>query len=188
MSQIRSSKTERFIALLRGINVTDRNMIPMADLRALCTKNGMAGVETYIQSGNLIFSAAGKPELLEAEIERLIERRFKFSIPVIVRRASAWPAYIESNPFPDESKAEGNRVMLALSKRPPVSGAVDGLRARAANGERVEQTGDALWIYFPGGSGTSKLSPGLLDRLVGSPVTTRNWRTVLKLGEMTEKS
>ena len=180
-------KGERFIALLRGINVTGRNMIPMAELRTLCTKNGMTAVETYIQSGNLLFSAAGKPESLETELEDLIERRFKFRIAVIVRRASAWPAYIESNPFPDESAAEGNRVMLALSKRPPAPGAAPGLCARAANGERLEQVGDALYIYFPNGSGTSKLSPAVFDRLVGSPVTTRNWRTVLKLGEMTER-
>lgn len=183
-----TKKHQRFIALLRGINVTGRNMIPMADLRAVCSKNGMGSVETYIQSGNLIVSASGSRESLEGELESLIERRFKLAIPVIVRRASDWPAYIEANPFSEESKTQGNLVMLALSKRPPVEGAVEGLRARAANGERVEQVGDGIWIHFPGGSGRSKLSPALFDRLAGSPVTTRNWRTVLKLREMTEEA
>ena len=179
-------KEDRFIALLRGINVSGRNMIPMADLRAICTKSGMTGVESYIQSGNLVLSAAGKPEAIEAEIEGLIERRFKLSIPVIVRRASAWPAYIRGNPFSGESRTEANRVMLALSKRAPIPDAVEALQARAAAGERVRQAGDALWIHFPGGSGTSKLSPSVFDRLVGSPVTLRNFNTVLKLGEMAE--
>ena len=148
----------------------------------------MTDVETYIQSGNLVLSAAGKPEAIEAEIEGLIERRFRLSIPVIVRRASAWPAYIRSNPFVEESRTEANRVMLALSKRAPLPGAVEGLQERATNGERVKQAGDALWIHFPNGSGTSKLSPSVLDRLAGSPVTVRNFRTVLKLGEMTEET
>ena len=183
-----TKKSERFIALLRGINVSGRNMIPMADLRAICSKSGMTGVETYIQSGNLVLSAAGKPEAIEAEIEGLIERRFELSIPVIVRRASAWPAYIRSNPFAKESRTEANRVMLGLSKRTPLPGAVEGLQERAANGERVKQAGDALWIHFPNGSGTSKLSPSVFDRLVGSPVTIRNFNTVVKLGEMTEEA
>jgi uncharacterized protein (DUF1697 family) len=74
--------------------------------------------------------------------------------------------------------------MLALSKAPPNPGAVEGLRERAAGGECVAQAGDALWIHYGAGVAGSKLTPALLDRLVGSPVTTRNWRTVLKLGEM----
>lgn len=67
---------------------------------------------------------------------------------------------------------------------PPRDDAVDGLRERAVNGERVRRVGDVLWIHYPGGAGRSKLSPGLLDRFVGSPVTTRNWRTVRKLAEL----
>ena len=60
------------------------------------------------------------------------------------------------------------------------------LQAYAAGGERITQVGDALWIHYPNGSGRSKLSPALLDRLAGSPVTTRNWRTALKLHELAQ--
>jgi uncharacterized protein (DUF1697 family) len=78
--------------------------------------------------------------------------------------------------------------MLALSKAAPKSDAVKGLRERAANGERVIRVGDALWIHFRSGVARSKLSPALLDRLAGSPVTTRNWRTVLKLDELARQA
>jgi uncharacterized protein (DUF1697 family) len=60
------------------------------------------------------------------------------------------------------------------------------LQPYAADNERIKQVGDALWIHYSSGSGRSKLSPTVLDRLVGSPVTTRNWRTVLKLNELVE--
>ena len=180
-------KPERFIALLRGINVTGRNKVPMADLRTLCSKNGMTEVETYIQSGNVVLSADCSADALESNLEKLIEKKFKLTIPVIVRRASDWPAYMKGNPFPDASVTEGNLVMLALSKRKPNADALEGLRARAVSGEKIERVGDALWIHFDKGVANSKLSPGLLDRLVGSPVTTRNWRTVLKIGEMTKE-
>ena len=65
-----------------------------------------------------------------------------------------------------------------------LEGVVDELREHATNGERIHLAGDALWIHYVGGVGRSKISPGLLDRIVGSPVTTRNWRTAVKLAEM----
>lgn len=173
-----------FVALLRGINVSGHNGVPMAELRSLCVGLGWGDVQTYIQSGNVVFRADGAAAALEEELERAIERRFGFPVPVMVRAAADWPGYVEGNPYPEASGAEPNRVMLALSKAPPKEGAVEGLRERAADGERIARVGDALWIHYAGGSGKSKLTPALLDRLVGSPVTTRNWRTVLRLGEL----
>jgi uncharacterized protein (DUF1697 family) len=176
--------TQSFIALLRGINVSGANKLPMTDLRDLCAGLGWQAVQTYIQSGNLIFQADAATGQLEADLERAIAGRFGLNIAVMVRAAAAWPAYVAGNPFPGPSQEAPNLVMLALSKAPPAPDAVAKLRERAAAGEQIDRVGDALWIYFAGGSGRSKLSPALLDRLVGSPVTTRNWRTVLKLGEL----
>jgi uncharacterized protein (DUF1697 family) len=176
--------TATFIALLRGINVTGHNKIPMPELRTLCEGLGWGAVQTYIQSGNLVFHADGAPEALEAELERAITGRFGLTIPVIVRAAASWPGYVADNPFPEASDREPNLVMLALSKAAPKADAAERLRERAASGERIAQTGDAIWVHYPQGVGTSKLSPALFDRLVGSPVTARNWRTTLKLGEL----
>ena len=173
-----------FIALLRGINVGGRNKVPMPELRAVCGDLGWEGVATYIQSGNVVFRAGGRPASLEGELERAIEERFDLSVSVVVRAAADWPDYVTGNPFPKASESEPNLVMLALSKEPPKQDAVECLRERAADGERIERFDDALWIHYAGGSGRSKLSPSILDRLVGSPVTTRNWRTVLKIEEL----
>lgn len=179
---------DTFIALLRGINVSGRNKIPMPELRSLCAGLGWQDVQSYIQSGNLVFQAGTTPANLEADLERAIERRFGLSIPVIIRAGADWPAYLKGNPYPEASQSEPNLVLLALSKAPPNREAVEGLRERALNGERIVQVGDALWIHYRGGVGKSKLSPALLDRLVGSPVTGRNWRTVLKLDELARHS
>ena len=173
-----------FVALLRGVNVGGNNAIPMSALCSLCHEIGYGNVQSYIQSGNLVFSAAGSQPALEAELEAEIERRFGLSIPVVVRAAADWHSYVQNSPFPEASRAEPNRVMLALSKRPPKLNAAHDLCERATNGERVIQAGDALLIHFPGGVAKSKLTPSLLDRVVGSSVTMRNWRTVVKLGEM----
>lgn len=173
-----------FVALLRGINVSGRNMIPMAELRAVCAELGWRGTRSYIQSGNLLFVAEGETAVLEHTLEQAIQHRFNLQVPVIVRATAVWPDYISGNPFPQASQAEANRVMLALAKSLPLPDAVERLQERAATQERIKQSGDALWIHFGDGIHSSKLTTALLDRLVGSPVTMRNWRTVLKIGEM----
>jgi len=171
----------KFIGLLRGINVGGRNKIPMSELRLLCEEIGWSAVQSYIQSGNLVFSAPAESAALEIDLEKAIDRRFGLSVPVLVRAAAGWSTYGGSNPFHEVSETEPNLVALALSKTPPKADAAIRLRERAADGEQIVQIGDALWIYFKVGVGRSKLSPTLLDRLVGSPVTMRNWRTVLEL-------
>ncbi|HEY3863712.1 MAG TPA: DUF1697 domain-containing protein [Verrucomicrobiae bacterium] len=178
------AKKRAFIALLRGINVSGRNMIPMIELRALCAKLKWGDVQTYIQSGNVIFTADSSAAMLETELERGIEKRFGFPIPVIVRAAVDWPVYMEGNPFPEVTEAEGNRLYLVLSKAPPKPDAAKALQERAAHGEHVRQVGGAVWIRFCASAADSKLSPALLDRLTGSTATARNWRTVLKLHQM----
>lgn len=176
--------SDTFLALLRGINVGGVR-IPMAELRALCEEDlGWGEVRTYIQSGNVIFEADGDAAGHEEALERAVADRFGRSVPVLVRAAADWPGYVASNPFPGASEREANLVMLALSKEPPKPDAVEALLERAAGGERVARAGGALWIHFASGSARSKLTPTVLDRLVGSPVTTRNWRTVLKLDEL----
>jgi uncharacterized protein (DUF1697 family) len=175
---------EKFVALLRGINVSGRNKVPMAELREVAEVLGLAHARTYIQSGNLLFEADLQPARIEERLEAAIADRFGLSIPVIVRSASQWPGYLAGNPFPQAAEAEPNRLMLMLSKSPPLAGAGGAIRERARDGEQVGLIGDALWVHFPSGAGTSRLSPSLIDRLVGSPVTARNWRTVLKLQEM----
>ena len=177
-------QTDKHVGLLRGINVSGRNLIRMADLCQLATELGFREIQSYIQSGNLVFYSDARPAALERDLESAMERRFNLKIPVIVRTATEWGAYVAGNPFPEESALEPNRVMLALAKLPPKPAAVTELRARSAGGESIIQVGDALWIHFPGGVGSTKISPALLDRLAGSPVTMRNWRTVLKLNEM----
>lgn len=173
----------RHVALLRAVNVGGRTL-PMAELRALAGEIGWADAATYIQSGNLLFTAEGERAALEAKLEAAIAARFDMEVPAIVRTAAEWARYPAGCPFPEAAEAEPNRLMLYLSKRPPAAGAADSIAARASAGERVALAGDALWIHFPAGSGTSKLTPSSVDRAVGSPATSRNHRTVAKLLEM----
>jgi uncharacterized protein (DUF1697 family) len=173
-----------FIALLRGINVGGHKKIAMAELRALCADCGCASVQSYIQSGNLVFASPGAEAAIAADLEAAIAARFGFAVDVLVRSAQKWPTLRKGNPFPQATATEPNLVLMALAKRSPHKEAVAALREHARSGERIESAGEAIWFHFPQGVARSKLSPALIDRLVGSPVTARNVRTVDKLAEL----
>jgi len=175
------------VALLRGINVGGGNKIPMAELRQVAGDLGWTKPETYIQSGNLLFEASGSGAKLETALEAAIKQRLGLEIPVIVRSAADWPAYVAANPFPEAGEAETNRLMLLLSKQPPKPDSALAIQERAKNGERVRIAAGAIWIHYPDGAGTSKLTSALIDRLVGSPATARNWRTIIKLSDMLDR-
>jgi uncharacterized protein (DUF1697 family) len=173
-----------FIALLRGINVGGHNRVPMSDLRAIATGLGWSDVRTYIQSGNLVFRSAASKDRIESALEEAIERRFRLQIPVIARSAEDWATYAKADPFPRARQKQPKFILLGLSKKPPAFRAVLALQERALQGEQIISSGDALWIHFAEGVARSKLTPALLDRVVGSPVTLRNWLTVTKLDEL----
>jgi uncharacterized protein (DUF1697 family) len=175
----------RMVALLRAVNVGGRKL-PMAELRTLCAELGWTGVATYIQSGNLVFTAPGKAEAIETMLEKAIAKRFGMDVPVMVRSKAEWARYPVENPFPDVAADAPARLMLVVTKRPPAAGAAETIEARAKGGERVRQVGDALWFHFPNGAGASKLTPSLVDRAIGSPGTARNYNTVMKLKGMLE--
>lgn len=173
------------LALLRAVNVGGRKL-PMAALRDLCGRLGWTNVATYIQSGNIVFAAAGDDAALEAELEQAIESEFGLDVPVIVRSQAEWAKLAASNPFADAAREAPNRVQLIVSKRPPAADAAEKLAARAQAGERVAAAGGGIWIDYPEGVARSKLTPTLIDKAIGSAATGRNYRTVIKLREMLE--
>ena len=174
----------RSVALLRGINVGGNNKIPMGELRALCDELGWKDVATYIQSGNVVFSAPQTPAKREAALQMAIQRSFGFSICVLVRTGTNWQTFADTNPFEKTAQGEAKILMLALAQKQFDRNAEASLREKATSGEKIKQAGSAIWIQFPLGVGKSKLTPAVLDRLAGSPVTLRNWNTVIAISEM----
>ncbi|ATE63216.1 DUF1697 domain-containing protein [Rhizorhabdus dicambivorans] len=172
---------EKTIVLLRAVNVGGRKL-PMAELRDLCRADGFDDVQTYIQSGNLVLTAKSAADA-EKRIEALIAKHFGFTSEAIARTARQWAAYAKGSPFADADE-RANRVHLGLAKEPLNRDVAQKLAERAALGEIIEVRGDALWIDFREGVGESKLLPAFINKCAGSPVTMRNWRTVLKLDEM----
>src|SRR5690242_7891225 len=111
--------SETYLALLRGINVGGKNKLPMDDLRDLFVQAGCRDVQTYIQSGNVVFRAdpavvAPLPDLLTARIAA----RFGYQVPLVLRTAEAMGDVIRHNPFIAAGAAEETLHVLFLARRP----------------------------------------------------------------------
>ena len=176
----------RYVALIRGINVGATRKLPMAELRAQCATDGFGEVRTYIQSGNIVLSSDDGADEVAAKLKALITTRFKLDVPVIVRTAAQWQRYAAGSPFPDAETERPNLLHICLPARSLADGAAETLRARATGKEKLAVKDGTLWCDFGESVGTSKLTPALFDKAAGSPVTARNWRTVLALAAMLE--
>lgn len=174
----------RSVALLRGINVGGNKKVPMAALRELAEGLGWRDVVTYIQSGNLVFRAKGTPVRHESALEAALLDRFGFSVPVVVRSGTDWLGYAQGGVFPDAEVERPTGLHLALTKAPPHAEGSAAVGKYCTQGERVVVRGDAIWIDYRSGVGSSKLTPAVLDRAFASSVTARNWKTVQALATL----
>jgi uncharacterized protein (DUF1697 family) len=159
------------IALLRAINVGGTSKLPMSDLRALCVALGFVSVRTYIQSGNVVFESRLSSARAKAALEDALARRLGTRHTVVLRTPAELAGIERRNPFPE---AEPQQVLVVLVDAPPPPQALSGWKIPGR--ERLHLDGRELFIHFPDGMGTSKLTIPFAD--VG---TGRNLNTIRAL-------
>jgi len=182
-----------FVALLRAVNVSGQNGIPMAELRASMAASGYDDVRTYLQSGNIVFAAAAAAEQeLAAEIHQLIAREFGHDVKALVLTAAELARVAAANPFLPAARdtAAVERFSHAtFLEEPAPEAAFAGLALPAQPGEQamLAAGGRVIYLHLPHGYGRTKLNNGYFERRLGAAATTRNWRTVLALVEMSAR-
>jgi uncharacterized protein (DUF1697 family) len=173
------------VALLRGINLAGRNKVAMADLRAVVSSLGHTDVSTYIQSGNVVFTAADSPSLA-ADLERAIRDSLGMSPSVVVLTRGELAQVVRDNPYPDEPNPRAVHAVFLTA--PPTQATADALAnaqkrvGDAGRGDTAQLIGRTIYLHTPDGFGRSKLA-GLIVQS-GKPEltgTARNWATVTKL-------
>jgi uncharacterized protein (DUF1697 family) len=165
------------VALLRGVNVGGRK-VPMAELRDVLEALGYGDVRTYIQSGNVVFSA--KRPVAASSIERALEERFGMKIAVIIRTPGDLANAVERNPYPD---ADTSKVRVGFLASAPRAAVVKTIDASGFLPEEFAAVGRELYLHLPNGLGRSKL-PDFVLRQLKVPATLRNWNTLTKLVEL----
>jgi uncharacterized protein (DUF1697 family) len=174
-----------YIALLRAVNLGPHNRMKMETLRTLCESAKLRDVQTYVQSGNIVFRAkdqdVGK---LAGRIEAAIEGEFGFRPPVILRTTAEWKQAIARNPFARRAGIEPNRLLVTFLSSDPGEEARAKARAIPAAPEEVHFFERELYIYYPNGMARPKLSIAALERALKVTGSGRNWNTVVKLAEL----
>ena len=169
------------VALLRGINVGGKNLVPMAALTEMFVKAGCEGVRTYIQSGNVVFAAAaGDAAKLPGLISKRIEKRLGLRVPVVLRTAAELRRVVNGNPFAGSEDV----LHVAFLADEPTKAQVAALDPERSPGDSFLVRGREVYMHCPNGMARTKLTNAYFDSKLGTVSTARNWRTVLKLVEM----
>lgn len=174
------------IAILRGINVGGRRKILMADLRSLFESLGFTETKTYIQSGNVIFSDDSKSsDLIVADkIEIAITEKYGFDVPVIVRSSEEIKQAVQNNPFLKNKEADINHLFLTFLKEKPSSENQTKTESYNYAPDQFVILDKDVFLYCEGKYHKSKLTNNFFEKKLKVAATTRNWKTVLKLLEL----
>lgn len=175
-----------YIALFRGINVGGKNLLPMKELVAVLEGLDLHNIKTYIQSGNVLFQSVEKSsELFALKISKAIHHSHGFEPKVWLLDATALKKAIKSNPYPD-AESEPNTLHLNFLATTPTHTDLKSLAFFKADNERFQLIDNVFYLHAPDGVGKSKLFANL-EKKLGVPMTSRNWRTVCKLQELASK-
>ena len=172
----------RYALLLRGVNVSGANIVKMADFRAFLTGLGLENVETYIQSGNAVFGSALPKGAIHKLVSEAFPARFGFAPKMMIVTGQELAEAIDGNPFTGPA-IDPARLHLGFMAEEPAKSALEKIAAKPRDREEYQIAGRVFYLHSPDGVGKSKFFEGL-ERMLKVPVTFRNWRTVLALGEM----
>ncbi len=176
-----------FIILFRGINVGGHQKVRMDELKALLVALGFRDVVSYIQSGNIVCSSDDADAAhVQKCIEESFEKKFGFSVAVVVRTSDELRAIIEKNPFQDQPDKELKWIVVMFLITHPDTTAREVLLKTYSGPEEIFVLGQEVYIYYADGIGRSKLSNSLLEKRLKTVGTARNWNTIMKLQELVQ--
>ena len=167
----------RYIALLRGINVGGHKKILMADLRTMLESIGLKDVQTYIQSGNVVFTSSEGKNLSE-KISEAIKREYGFEVPVLIKKASEMEQIIKACSFSGEKKEKSYFTLLFEI---PSEENIEKTNKLNYPNEEFKITKDCVYFFCATGYGQAKSSGNLFENKLKVVATARNYRTMMKL-------
>ncbi len=177
-----------YAALLRGINVGRNKRIGMADLRALLEGLGHESVKTHLQSGNVVFMSPKRSDAsLAAAIEKAIAAELGMDVSVMVRRSAELAAVVGAAPYGGRT-SDHKRLHVAFLSEKPRAAAVKGFGIEEFAPDEMTVIGREAYLLYPDGYARTKLTNAVIEKRLGVRATSRNWRTVEALAELTAKA
>jgi len=174
-----------YLSLLRGINVSGQKKIKMDQLRSVYKILHFDEVETYIQSGNVVFySKETDISLLKNNIEKKIENTFNFKVKTFIRTPEDFKRIIKNNPFAEEALQDETKLCVTFLSEIPDKSLLLKLEDYDKKGNQFVVSDREIWLYCPDGYGRSKINNNYFENKLKIHATTRNWRSVNRLNEM----
>ena len=171
--------------MLRAINVLGKRMIKMPDLVKLYRNMDLKDVQTYIQSGNVIFrTRETTANILAARIEQAILAAFGFNVAVLLRTPAELEVAISNNPFKNADGSAKENTYITFLENPPLTEHLEKIEKLSFLPDRYVIIGMEIFIDCAGGYGTTKLSNNFFENKLKVRATTRNWKTVKTLLDM----
>lgn len=159
----------------------------MEQLRGLCDSIGFQKVETYVQSGNIVFQTKTEnPAVLSKRISESILDSFRFETPVIVRTSKQMENVVANNPFMKEKDVDSSKLHVTFLKDVVQKGLLKKLAELATNQDRFYTASREIYLNCPGGYGRTKLFNDAIEKAL-SVTAIRNWRTTSALLHMVSK-
>lgn len=174
--------SERYLALLRGINVGGKNIIRMTDLKACFESTGCTDVATYIQSGNVIFRSTEKDRArLEHAIERSLSKRFRYASRVVLLTYKQLDRIVAQAPDGFGASPEAYRYNVIFLKRPLTGpGAMKNVTLKPGVDTASARNGVLYFSVLKREASRSRLT-----KIIGLPMyqymTIRNWNTTTRV-------
>jgi uncharacterized protein (DUF1697 family) len=174
----------RVTALLRGINIGPRKRISMPDLRRIVESLGHTDVETYLQSGNVVFTPKGKGDHA-AGLSKAIEQETGHDVAVLLRTGTELAKIVDASPY---AVSDPTKLVVVFMDDELELGQLGLGDLVAYLPDELTAHGRELYVSVPNGQGRSKLMEALVRRRLPTTVTARNWRTVEALARMTSRA
>ncbi|HSX32452.1 MAG TPA: DUF1697 domain-containing protein [Candidatus Saccharimonadales bacterium] len=176
-----------YVAFLRGINVGGKSKVPMAQLKACFEDMGFSNVRTYINSGNVIFTAADtNSRALEAVIEPALEKAFSFPITVVVRSMSEMEATMQCVPKSWKGDANTRYYILFLRHTIDKPDIIQHMQPRAEVDDVSYGAGAVFWST-PMNLRTKSSMQKIMATPLYKDITIRNANTTRKVYELMSK-
>jgi len=171
-----------YISILRGINVGGHKKIKMDILKQLYFELGYINVQTYIQSGNVIFQTMDSDTIaVEKKITKQILKVTGLEVPVLVLKLDELKQIVENNPFTlDSTKNTASFHVTFLSAIPDTT-SVEKLKSTDNGADQFELLDKVIYVYCPTGYGNTKLTNTFFENKLKVTATCRNWKTVNEL-------
>lgn len=171
-----------YISILRGINVSGKNLIRIDALKKMYEVLGFEKVKTYIQSGNVVFQTEEScAEALEQKISEAILKLFILNVPVLVREASELKNILDRNPFSPLLNEDIGKLHITFLSTYPKKHLVLAIEKGSYLPDKYFIVGRSIYLYCPNGYGRSKLSNNFFENKLNVKATTRNLKTLNEL-------